>query len=621
MNVARTFAAVITVGCLLWTATTGARGTAITYQGRLGSDSASANGTYDFTFSVHDALTSGSQVGVTTTNFAVAVSHGLFAAPLDFGPGVFNGAARWLEIGVRTNGVEAFTVLNPRQPLTATPYALYAPAAGTALTAQSAETVAADSVGAAGLQNGAVDSSKIADDAITASNLTSVLRNGTFWRLDGNAGTTTETHFLGTTDLRAFELKANDQRSLRLEPTTNSPNLIGGSVGNYVSNDVVGATVSGGGAAGMPNRIASYPSEWAPLSNAVPAFSTISGGMNNEIRSGRNNLVAGGANNSIVGWSRSYGSGNNNSIVGGARNRISSATASAVLGGEGNQILGSDYFGITRSAIVGGAGNIIIGESDPTSSVYFLGGSHSYAGRSSGGTIMGLGNSFGQYSGGQVNGGSNNSIRGFSSGTIGGGRRNWVDGSRGVVAGGSDNRSFGPAYSTIGGGGLHLNWYGESSTIPGGANALSITYGQFAYASGKFNNTWAYEGDAQTSVYVCRGITTNAVSTALSPDGRTASVKVTETLFDPYYGPADMSFNALVTGRTVNGESAGYEIKGMIGRNGILVGPPNVTVLGADNASWNASAVATNGTLAISVTGTENTTIRWVASIRTVEVR
>ena len=46
---------------------------------------------------------------------------------LDFGNGTFSGAARWLEIGVRTNGSSgSYTLLSPRQAITATPYAILA---------------------------------------------------------------------------------------------------------------------------------------------------------------------------------------------------------------------------------------------------------------------------------------------------------------------------------------------------------------------------------------------------------------------------------------------------------------------------------------------------------------
>ncbi|MCP4711387.1 MAG: hypothetical protein GY869_22435, partial [Planctomycetes bacterium] len=55
----------------------------------------------------------------------VNVYDGYFTVTLDFGSSAFNGAARWLAIGVRSyNSTGAFTDLVPRQEITPTPYAL-----------------------------------------------------------------------------------------------------------------------------------------------------------------------------------------------------------------------------------------------------------------------------------------------------------------------------------------------------------------------------------------------------------------------------------------------------------------------------------------------------------------
>ncbi len=101
-------------------------GTAWTYQGRLTAGDSPAKGNYDLQFKLFDALADGVQQGGTIVSNAVAVSNGLFTVTLDFGAGVFDGSARWLEIAVRTNNGPALTTLTPRQSLTAAPYALYA---------------------------------------------------------------------------------------------------------------------------------------------------------------------------------------------------------------------------------------------------------------------------------------------------------------------------------------------------------------------------------------------------------------------------------------------------------------------------------------------------------------
>ena len=105
--------------------TTFAQGTAFTYQGRLNSGANPAGGIYDLRFAIYDAAGGDSLWGV-LTNAATPVTNGLFTVTLDFGPGVFTGNPRWLEIAVRTNGATAFATLAPRQPITPTPYAITA---------------------------------------------------------------------------------------------------------------------------------------------------------------------------------------------------------------------------------------------------------------------------------------------------------------------------------------------------------------------------------------------------------------------------------------------------------------------------------------------------------------
>src|SRR6185437_7908302 len=94
-----------------------AQGTAFTYQGSLTDGAGRANGLYDFQFAIYDAISGNALVGAPITNSAVSVSNGLFTTTLDFGPGVFTGPPRWLDISVRSNGIIAFTLVTPRQAL------------------------------------------------------------------------------------------------------------------------------------------------------------------------------------------------------------------------------------------------------------------------------------------------------------------------------------------------------------------------------------------------------------------------------------------------------------------------------------------------------------------------
>ncbi|HQR36713.1 MAG TPA: hypothetical protein PLK30_28575, partial [Blastocatellia bacterium] len=117
------FGAVI---CLILCAVSAAwaQTTAFTYQGRLTDAGNPANGDYDLQFTLFDALVGGTQQGIQTRN-PVTASAGVFTVTLDFGSNVFSGADRYLEIGVRpANSAIAYTVLSPRQAITATPYAM-----------------------------------------------------------------------------------------------------------------------------------------------------------------------------------------------------------------------------------------------------------------------------------------------------------------------------------------------------------------------------------------------------------------------------------------------------------------------------------------------------------------
>lgn len=100
--------------------------TAFTYQGRLTDGPSVANGLYDLRFTLHDVELGGSSLGRVVTHGAVPVTNGVFTVPLDFGADAFDGTSRWLEVSVRTNGLNPFEVLQPRTPVQAVPQAIKA---------------------------------------------------------------------------------------------------------------------------------------------------------------------------------------------------------------------------------------------------------------------------------------------------------------------------------------------------------------------------------------------------------------------------------------------------------------------------------------------------------------
>ncbi len=114
---------------LLFSCTTLAQTTAFTYQGKLADNNGSAlSGNFDFEFKLFDTaiVGTGTQQGATLQRLGVAVSVGIFTVQLDFGvcASCFNGAARFLDIGVRVAGGGVFTQLSERQPISSNPYAI-----------------------------------------------------------------------------------------------------------------------------------------------------------------------------------------------------------------------------------------------------------------------------------------------------------------------------------------------------------------------------------------------------------------------------------------------------------------------------------------------------------------
>src|ERR1039458_6812532 len=264
-----------------------AQGTAFTYQGQLQNNGSPANGSYDLTFAVFTDSNGVNQVGSTLTNTATGITNGLFTVVLDFGQGIFTGTPLWLQIGAETNGASSFTTLTPLQQLTPAPYAIYAPSAGSAATANGVAAGAVTGAGIAG--NSVVKSLNNLQDAVTLSpgaNVTITPSGNTLtiasagggggggWSLTGNSGTTPGANYLGTSDNQPLEVHVNGLRALRLEPDISgrrAPNVIGGSPFNFVASAVQGATIGGGGGFAGP-----------PYTNIVSGeFGTVGGGVAN----------------------------------------------------------------------------------------------------------------------------------------------------------------------------------------------------------------------------------------------------------------------------------------------------------------------------------------------------
>lgn len=122
----RSFAATAIVAASSIVATTPAIAsqTAITYQGNLVEAGEPADGAYEFEVRLLDGL--GMQLGLTQTASEI-VTNGTFTMQLDFGPGMFDGNDRYLEISVRSAADGgAYTTLSPNQRITSAPVAQFA---------------------------------------------------------------------------------------------------------------------------------------------------------------------------------------------------------------------------------------------------------------------------------------------------------------------------------------------------------------------------------------------------------------------------------------------------------------------------------------------------------------
>ena len=302
-----------------------AQGTAFTYQGVLNIQGAPANGTFDLRFGIFDLPSGGSELSTPITNSAVSLTNGLFAVTLDFGAGVFNGSARWLEISVRTNGDPGpHNILNPRQSITPSPYAIRA--AGVAW-------------------NGV---------------------NGVPLNLMSN--------MISSIGPNALELKVNGIRALGLMPDPrglNAANLIGGSPANSIEGtNTGGSVIAGGGTTISPNRIedgASGAFIGAGSDNTIEtnAINAVIGGGTRNTVGGPLAVIAGGQFNVANGSGSFVGAGELNraveydSFIGAGYNNTNAGFESFVGGGELNLINKSD-----RAVIGGGDSNVILDGAD-----------------------------------------------------------------------------------------------------------------------------------------------------------------------------------------------------------------------------------------------------------------
>ena len=536
------------------------------YQGHLTENGQPANGAYDLRLTPYDSEEGGSPVAPTLTNACVWVSKGLLNTTMDFGPAVFAGTAAWLEVGVRTSrSGMPFVTLSPRQPLMAVPHAVYALQAG---------TVPDGSITSEKLTSGQVVRSLngITDDVtiLTGDNMSvsqqgnSVTLSATVaegpqgpigpagpigppgpqgpegpqgipgsldaWSLTGNAGTDSNVHFLGTLDDQPLELRVGGLRAFRLDSAPASDglvNVIGGHAANravtidYIQPDdpidhfpgtIVGSTIAGGGWNEIQSYV--YTGEFA----SPVDFSTISGGLSNQVSAALGSVIAGGGWNVVDGtfadqtsFFSTISGGSSNvmhahySVIGGGdNNRIEDDLAGVyynVIGGGAHNLIGEGFQNGPANTIAGGMFNLIQDAAVST----IAGGYNNFAGFGTrlfigGGTdnrIEGLGSDDAT-----IGGGANNVIIGAMGAFIGGGYDNrlWDGSWESVVSGGSSNELFASSSATIGGGGSNNLIESHQSVIGGGYRNV-LTGNDSVISGGRENWIGYHSGDWQSSLF------------------------------------------------------------------------------------------------------------------------
>jgi hypothetical protein len=467
------------------------QGTAFMYQGQLLDGGLPATGSYDLRLTLFDAVTNGNTIAGPVTNTAVAVSNGLFTTLIDFGD-AFDGNLYWLRLQVRTNGANNFTSLSPRQQLTPAPYAEFATTAsnlsGTVSFSQMPAGIVTNNEMALNL-TGNFSGNGAAMSNVNAATLNG-LTVGSLWQLGGNnvAGG----QFIGSTNSQPVEIWAASQRAFRVEPDTTgsgSPNVIGGSVGNFMNaGGVIGGFIGGGGAtnyngASYPNHVAAY-------------YGSVVGGYANTIVSFANSaFIGGGDNNSVA--------GNSAVISGGEYNRIKSAADHGVIAGGIYNTNGGEF------GVIGGGQNDTVTAKNATVS-----GGYENSAYGEFGTIAGGNDNLVVATSATVGGGYNNGAYGQNSVVAGGaGNATTAGGEFGTIAGGNGNSVSGTS-ATVGGG-YNNTAYGQNSVVAGGGGNYTGGLGGFASTVG---GGWVNQANADYST-VAGGEDNNANGTNSSVGG------------------------------------------------------------------------------------------------------
>ena len=183
--------------------------------------------------------------------------------------------------------------------------------------------------------------------------------------------------------------------------------------------------------------------------------------------------------------------------------------------------------------------------------------------------------------------------------------------------------AIGQSTRTLGSNGVAIGQNAQApvaNSIAFGRDAISDIQGKMAFGSGLFSAI----GDAQFGIFVLRSDTTDATPEALTTNNSTAGT--TNQIILPNNSAYFFSGTIIARQDAASGTGMGaWEIKGAIRREGSAATTTLVKSTIDDfnvPAGWAVALTAdtTNGGLAITVTGSAATNIRWVATVSTSEV-
>jgi hypothetical protein len=436
---------------------------------------------------------------------------------------------------------------------------------------------------------------------VSATTIGGLGTNG-FWQIAGNAGTTAGPNFIGTVDNQPLEIRVNNTRAFRLEPTS-VPSVEGG----YSQNSTHGftsAAIVGGGTSGSINEVfGDYGFIGAGHGAKVGTFSAVVDGAYNDANS-QFSFVGAGIRNTNRGDYSFIGGGTNNwiqtgailSVIGGGRQNIVHPINGAYMvigGGYSNLVSG------TANTVGGGYGNIA------SNSISTVGGGEQNVAGGIGSTVAG---GFTNISTGYMAfiGGGQQNICSNNFTTIGGGLLNIVSGINATVAGGTQNLSTNGGAAVVGGaqnlaggfqasvgGGYNNQATGQNSVIAGGANNISdgnavvVSGGSENHSTGDHSNIAGGQGNATSGAYGAIGGGANNIASGIGSFVGGGGSDGVSTLGNVASGPAS------VIGGGLSNTNSGYTSVVGGGYGNVASGASATVGGGANNvASGDGSTVA-----------------------------